>query len=351
MKLLLLISLLLSISIAKELHTYIEKNDMGELSCRFSFYKDDSSPNGIKRHGKYESWHKNGQLAQETHYVDGVEHGSYKYYTTTGELDLQATNIDGQKQGFGYKYDKEGRLKEIYNYKDDKLNGYSYLLNVKGDTLYKTYYLNNKIYGDRTWYKKGKPWKVDNYINGKKDGFSYSYTTAVGAPKITVREMYKNGIPIYRESVDSLDKKLDSCILRKGRFGTEIHGPFIEWWKNGIVKATGNYQKNFKEGEVKKYSPEGKHVSSLIYKRGKIVEGKSYGYRNGIKRSESNWLDSKLNGDYITFDKAGRIVAHGVYKNGKEFSGEFLKNPYLYYRIGNDGLEIIKYSEGEIISD
>ena len=117
-----------------------------------------------KRHGLYESWHKNvlskpkasvklretvskslGQLFTKYNYVDGKINGLYESWYNNGQLMRRMNYVDGKKHGPCLWWEKNGQLDKNYIYVNGKKHG-----------LYEN------------WDTNGKLWKKYHYVNGKK---------------------------------------------------------------------------------------------------------------------------------------------------------------------------------------
>lgn len=68
----------------------------GELQCRFACYLSGDGSQSI-RHGRFASYHRNGELASEGSYVNGFEDGVWRNYHDNGELAAEGCYDEGEK--------------------------------------------------------------------------------------------------------------------------------------------------------------------------------------------------------------------------------------------------------------
>ena len=85
--------------------------ETGELHFR---YCRKMSPDGTKwiREGYFAEYYKNGNLASEGNYVDGLEEGIWKDYHENGILAAEGSYSKGQEIGTWRYYAENGELEE-----------------------------------------------------------------------------------------------------------------------------------------------------------------------------------------------------------------------------------------------
>lgn len=85
--------------------------ETGELHFRYS---RKMSPDGTKwiREGYFAEYYKNGNLASEGNYVDGLEEGIWKDYHENGILAAEGSYSKGQEIGTWRYYAENGELEE-----------------------------------------------------------------------------------------------------------------------------------------------------------------------------------------------------------------------------------------------
>lgn len=89
--------------------------ETGELRFRYS---RKMSPDGTRwiRDGRFEEFYKNGNLASEGNYDDGLEEGYWKDYHENGKLAAEGYYSKGKETGTWRYYDEDGRLEEEETY-------------------------------------------------------------------------------------------------------------------------------------------------------------------------------------------------------------------------------------------
>ena len=53
-----------------------------------------------RRHGKYKDWHKNGQIWEQSHYVNDKLHGEYKQWYENGKVCVHCFYVNGHYVSF-----------------------------------------------------------------------------------------------------------------------------------------------------------------------------------------------------------------------------------------------------------
>jgi antitoxin component YwqK of YwqJK toxin-antitoxin module len=81
--------------------------ETGEIRFRYSRYMASDGSKWI-RHGLFRAYHKNGTLASEGNYVDGLENGVWRDYHENGRLAAEGTYEKGQEVGLWKYWDGNG---------------------------------------------------------------------------------------------------------------------------------------------------------------------------------------------------------------------------------------------------
>jgi hypothetical protein len=100
-----------------------------------------------EKDGECKVWYDNGQLWEQTTYIDDKINGEYKSWFYNGQITKQTTYVDGEKHGVHKEWWDNGKLWRQTTYVDDKVNG-----------EYKR------------WYYEGNLWKQITYVDGKRQG-------------------------------------------------------------------------------------------------------------------------------------------------------------------------------------
>jgi antitoxin component YwqK of YwqJK toxin-antitoxin module len=92
----------------------------GSLRFRYSRYLSQDGRRWI-RHGLLRAFNRNGQLASEGEYEEGLENGLWKDYHENGRPAAEGRFKAGKKDGVWHYWDAEGRLEEEEEYADGVL--------------------------------------------------------------------------------------------------------------------------------------------------------------------------------------------------------------------------------------
>ena len=175
-------------------------------------------------------------------------------------------------------------------------------------------------------------------------------------------EKFNNGNPKIKYEVSELED---------GSF--KKNGFYKEWFDNGQIKITGNYNKNLKDGEWINYYISGKIMSKENYKNDQIngefieyyendqikqkyvmmnnlLEGKLLvWYSSGKKHNEINYKFGKKNGITREWNEDGELIKEMTYEFGKNTSliGTWLNNNKVKLTYYKDGLCVAYYASGK----
>jgi len=214
----------------------------------------------LKKHGKWKNFHTNGKVKWEGAYVHGKLEGKIKEYNTKGGI----KNIDSYTNG------QPTLEKEPILFKLNKQ------INADG-SIVEGMVINNKKEGTFRVYDK--------------DGL------------LLVCNNYKNNIKLSSGLVDSLNFKI---------------GKWEYFYKNGKIKAIGNYVKDIQDGLWFYY-----FFNDSIQQKGNYKLGKPEGewlwwYNNGELHRKENFVKGKESGEIIEYDTVGNIITNGLYLEGKK---------------------------------
>ena len=141
------------------------------LSEEPAYSYDDTFKNGILR-----KWYHDGQISEESNYIDGKLNGNYKKWYMNGTLSEESNYINGKLNGPCKKFYENVKLNssnKFINYITNKLN-----LNNVIKILVQSNYTNGKLDGMyNVWYENGKIAKESNYLNGNLHGVYKNGTT------------------------------------------------------------------------------------------------------------------------------------------------------------------------------
>lgn len=85
--------------------------ETGEVRFRYARYL---SPDGARwiRHGLFTEFHKNGQLASQGMYEDGLEKGSWQDFYESGQIAAEGTYYGGAEVGI-WRYWNQNGIAEV----------------------------------------------------------------------------------------------------------------------------------------------------------------------------------------------------------------------------------------------
>lgn len=132
--------------------------------------------------------------------------------------------------------------------------------------------INNQLQSSTHYYINGNKEMFSEYKNDKRvKGTSYHFNGAkIFEAKYVYKEKVKYQEKIYDTHYLQVWDTLGNLILKKGT------GRFNDFYNNGKLKDEGTYKKHKKNGTWKGYSPEGILEYSEEYKKGELVQGKSF---------------------------------------------------------------------------
>lgn len=198
---------------------YYSSND--QLKLKGSYLSSDAILD--ERHGRFTTYHENGQLEHEVRFKNGKEDGEVITYYPDGKVKSKGEYFGGKETG-----------EWVYYYENGQISGQG--LFFGGD-----------LNGDWTWYyEDGTPKKKARYKNGVKDGKFITY--------------HKNGV-----------KEID-CYYESDSF----YGYYSEYWDNEKLSAFGKYFNNKRDSVWMWYHANGNPSCKAIYERGVFANGEFY---------------------------------------------------------------------------
>jgi antitoxin component YwqK of YwqJK toxin-antitoxin module len=164
---------------------------------KFATKKIDSSrsyfvlPNGVK-HGKYEEWHKNGQLKVQCIYNNGMKNKLYEEWHSNGQLKVRCSYKNGKRLGDLYEeFDSNGDVKVSCSYLNGKRHGTYFYVSDDKKMSVRSSYENGQLNGLYEQWHNGNYKYRYSYKNGVRDG---SYEEWNDNGKLCTDCMYNNGV-------------------------------------------------------------------------------------------------------------------------------------------------------------
>lgn len=307
-------------------------------------------------------YYPNKQVSSEGNMVDGKPDGLWKSFYVDGTRKSIGVLHEGTLDSVWIFYNEKGKIKEKINYLNGKKNGYYYTFGYfkNTDSVEVGYlksqelYLNNLKNGlSDYFYRNGNVRLSVNYVQGEKHGIAREYNEQ--GRLISIID-YRHGKAI---DVESINRYKDSVKV----------GVWKEFYPNGKIKREMNYTNGELNGMVKEYDLSGELITAHRYEGGvlkdtsitleneiDIVE-EFYNFKdtagNPIKKKSGGYIEGKPVGVHRTFDSLGRVNSSRLYDRNGNLIGEGIVNiegdrvgSWKYY-YGNG---IIK-SEGEYLEN
>lgn len=307
-------------------------------------------------------YYPNGQISSIGLMKNAKPDGFWKNYYVNGILKSEGKRKTGLLDSVWVFYFENALIKEKINYLNGKKNGYYYSFgffynadNQLVSYLSKEYlYLNNLKHGLSTnYYKNGNIKSILPYKNGKRNGTAKFYDEE--GKLISIIE-YLNDKETDREELNKMHNSLKIGIWKEfypnGKIKNEsyysqgkLHGLYKEYDLQGNLKRTYRYQHGTLVDTVVEIEKEIKIVEEFYQKRDSTGEL--------IKKKTGGFVDGKPIGVHRTYDSLGRVNSSKLYdKEGNligkgivNIEGDRVGDWIFFYKNGN------KKSEGRYLKN
>lgn len=278
-----------------------------------TYGQNEVNPNGFNKF-----YYPNGSLQSEGNLRNGKPDGYWKNYYPTGVVKSEGNRKNHKLDSIWIFYHISGNIESKINFLDGKKNGFSY-----------TYYLNPKNPANI-----GKVKSKELYVENYKEGISeYYYEEGVIKENVAFVANKKEGRGIiYAKDgrIVTINKHRKGNIIeqeRINRFNKEKkkHGIWKEFYADLKVKKEVSYKNGLLDGYLKEYSRNGTLKSTQLYKDDQlveVVEEKEYVsnieieyYKNGNKKSEGSFIANKPIGAHKSFSEDGTEILSKVYND------------------------------------
>ena len=297
---------------------------------------------------------------------DTIQGTGFFYFSDLTRVEFEKPYVSGTLEGRGYRYSRDGRIVEIITYEKGVLKSFQsinkYSLDNKKVGLWITYYeditdrkakliegryKNGLKHGYfREYDKKGAQLSTTKYVNGE---------VVENAEELMavdlVREFYPDAKVKWEKTYlgsqpHGIWKKYDtSGVVIEGvvyQLGVVVgegiinekgikQGHWKEYYKEGVLRAEGDYKDGARVGSWKFFHPNGKTEQLGKYRKG----GKPHGlwiwyYESGAVRREENFINGKEDGEMIQYSEEGKVLEKGEYVDGlKEGDWELNTGDYI----------------------
>ncbi|MEY3052924.1 MAG: hypothetical protein RLY31_2709 [Bacteroidota bacterium] len=132
------------------------------------------------RHGRFERFHPEGQLYEESDYQDDTLQGEVRRYFPDGVLQSVETMVDGRFEGPYRKYYPSGQLKLEGVYREDAMDGIWRKYSDTGELAEEVTFAGNAENGPfRIFYRNGRIRYEGTYLGGdNEEGLLLEYDSA-----------------------------------------------------------------------------------------------------------------------------------------------------------------------------
>jgi len=195
-----------------------------------------------------------------------VKHGRYTSYHKNGNTKMVVNYVKGKKEGIGQIYSEEGRLRETAEFKSDQLNGLRKLYNDSTRQLIIVEsYVNNNFEGEYLSYHPNENVKQKGqYANNKMSGlWSFYYPSGKLKEEVHYKNNTENGP--YKAYHENGQLKVEGQYENENRQGLwKVYHP------NGVLEEEANYVDDLEEGFIEVFDSTGKKIKAISYKKGRV---------------------------------------------------------------------------------
>lgn len=347
-----------------------------ELDSTWIFYY----PNGLlKEKVNYEHSKKNGEtwLYSEEGFLlekrplinDTIQGTSFTYFNDLTRVEYEKPYEAGMLNGRGYQYARDGRIIGIITYEKgvfksiQVVNSYNiynqkvglwitYYEDIKDKKakLLEGRYKNGFKHGYfREYDKKGVQLSTTKYVNGQvvenaeelmsvdlvrefyPDASVKWEKTYLGSQPHGMWKEYDTAGVIISTIIYNLGDKLGEGVMDDQGIK---QGHWKEYYKEGVLRAEGDYKDGARVGSWKFF-----HVNGKLEQKGKYRKGgKPNGlwvwyYENSTVRREENYINGLEDGPFTEFGEDGEIIEQGEYIEGLK-EGKWVVNTGDYIETG-----------------
>ena len=200
--------------------------------------------NGQKQ-GKWVKEYSNGAIRYEGAFKDDRPIGEFKYYYPNGKIKaITRYGTDG-RTAYAKTFQLNGRLLAEGKYIDRKRDStWRFYSDTDSTLISEVNYKLGVLDGKKIIFfpQNGKPSKIIEYKNGKKNG--------------QLREFYTDGKPSRLETYRN----------------DTLNGPFKIWFPEGQLQIEGSYKNGYQEGIWKTYDKNGKLLKQETFSNGFLIK-------------------------------------------------------------------------------
>lgn len=290
-----------------------------------------------QKQGTWKYWNEKGQFVKAATYKNDVLNGSYIELFDGKQKATEGNYLNGQRNGNWNEWYTDGKQRSRLNYINGQFNGTQQYWFENSNLREEAVYENGILKSRKTWYYSGRPRKVENYRNGKREGQWREYDEFATDTLPTLLQTYSNDLlngPTYRyskgrrtEEATYLNGRLNGTLRRwddNGNLGLEenyssgqLNGE-SRYLENGILLRSGNYLNGAKNGLFTEHNRQGNLLRHTWYTRGREDSSHSFHANGKIAIRKTAISGITLTETYQEFDEAGQLMLEGNYLNTKK---------------------------------
>ncbi len=198
-----------------------------------------------QKQGKWVKEYSNGAIRYEGTFKDNRPIGKFKYYYPNGKLKAVTLYGNDGRTAYAKTFQLNGRMLAEGKYIDRKRDStWRFYSDTDSTLISEITYKNGVLDGKKIiWFpENGKPSKIIEYKNGKKNG--------------QLQEFYTDGKPARLETYRN----------------DTLNGPFKVWFPEGRLQIEGSYKNGYQDSVWKTYDKNGKLIKRETYSKGFLIK-------------------------------------------------------------------------------
>ena len=264
------------------------------------------------KNGFYKRFYKNGKLASDVLYKNGLPEGESKSYYENGAI--KGARIHFSSTNYLLKtYNENGTLRFQATIKNDKYDGKITSNYDNGKLRYEMFLKNDIPYGTKKDYLEDGTLRDEfSFINGFN---KWKYTEFYKNGKILSLGFYSGNIFNQKEykTIGLIKQFYENGKLRqKGAWdGKQWIGPLVEYYDNGRLKDKINYINGKRDGMVVGYYKNGKIQYEMFFKNDIPIGIEKNYTQKGVLQYEYKFLDGFNRWELVEYFTNGKIKRSG----------------------------------------
>ena len=277
------------------------------------------------------TFHPNGQLSEETPYVDGRIEGVQRHYFENGQLKDETPFVAGQYEGVAKSYYPSGVLGTEAPYSAHVRHGLVRNFYESGQVSEEIPYTHGTIEGvQRHYFENGQLKDETPFVAGQYEGVAKSYypsgvlgTEAPYSAHVRhglVRNFYESGqvseeIPYTHGTIEGVQRHY----FENGQLKDET--PFVagqyegvakSYYPSGVLGTEAPYSAHVRHGLVRNFYESGQVSEEIPYTHGTIEGVQRRYYDDGQLRDEILFVNSAPQGAARTFEHGSAQAVAGA---------------------------------------